>query len=68
MTVTVTHVRRFARKPELHWPALTWLLASAIADVTITVSLAYNLVRMLVVFVVAFLTLDSRSVQAKDWI
>lgn len=46
LTVTVIHIRRYARKPELHWPALTWLLASAIADVTITISLAFNLVRM----------------------
>jgi len=45
LTVTIVHIRRYARKPELHWPALTWLLASAIADVTITVSLAVNLAR-----------------------
>ncbi|KAF4563993.1 hypothetical protein EYR36_003242 [Pleurotus pulmonarius] len=43
--ITVTIIRRFDRKPELHWPALTWLLASAIADVTITVSLAFSLSR-----------------------
>lgn len=45
LSVTVVHVRRYARKPDLHWPALVWLLASAIADVTITVSLAFNLAR-----------------------
>ncbi|GLB38894.1 hypothetical protein LshimejAT787_0600560 [Lyophyllum shimeji] len=45
LSVTVVHVRRYSRKPELHWPALTWLLASAIADITITTSLAYNLAR-----------------------
>jgi hypothetical protein len=43
--VTVISIRQFVRKPELHWPALTWLLASAIADITITTSLAYYLVR-----------------------
>ncbi|KAF5383048.1 hypothetical protein D9615_004798 [Tricholomella constricta] len=45
LTVTVIIIRRYSRKPELHWPALVWLLASAIADVTITVSLATNLAR-----------------------
>jgi len=45
LTVTIIHIRRFARKPELHWPALLWLLASAIADVTITVSLTWNLAK-----------------------
>ncbi|KAL0573853.1 hypothetical protein V5O48_008094 [Marasmius crinis-equi] len=39
----VIFVRVFARKPELHTPALTWLLASAIADVTITASLYWSL-------------------------
>ncbi|KXN86822.1 hypothetical protein AN958_09558 [Leucoagaricus sp. SymC.cos] len=42
---TVVHVQRFARKPDLHWPALTWLLASAIADVIITISLVYSLAK-----------------------
>ncbi|PFH47887.1 hypothetical protein AMATHDRAFT_151021, partial [Amanita thiersii Skay4041] len=45
LTITVIHIRRFSRKPELHWPALTWLLASAITDVLITVTLTYNLSR-----------------------
>jgi len=45
LTRTIVHVQRFARKPELHWPALLWLLASGIADVTITLSLAINLAR-----------------------
>jgi hypothetical protein len=45
LTHTVTVVRLFAKKPELHWPALTWLLASAIADVIITVSLTVSLSR-----------------------
>jgi len=43
LAVTVVNVRRFVEKPELHWPALMWLLASAIADITITISLAYYL-------------------------
>ncbi|KAF5349216.1 hypothetical protein D9756_009500 [Leucocoprinus leucothites] len=42
---TVVEVQRFARKPDLHWPALMWLLASAIADVIITVSLVYSLAK-----------------------
>lgn len=29
----------------LHWPALTWLIASAVADITITASLCYYLAR-----------------------
>lgn len=45
LSVTVVHVRRYSRKPELHWPALLWLLSSAIADVTITISLVFNLAR-----------------------
>ncbi|KAG6915779.1 hypothetical protein DXG01_009861 [Tephrocybe rancida] len=45
LTATVVHIRRYARKPELHWPAMLWLLASAIADITITVSLTLNLAR-----------------------
>ncbi|KAG6830050.1 hypothetical protein H0H87_009461 [Tephrocybe sp. NHM501043] len=46
LTVTVVHIRRYSRKPELHWPAMLWLLASAIADITITLSLSLNLVRL----------------------
>ncbi|RXW24353.1 hypothetical protein EST38_g1478 [Candolleomyces aberdarensis] len=45
LSVTVVHIRRFSRKPELHWPALVWLLSSAIADILITVSLVYHLSR-----------------------
>jgi len=45
LAYTVIVVRQFARKPELHWPALTWLLASAIADVFITGSLVYSLTK-----------------------
>ncbi|KAF9445152.1 hypothetical protein P691DRAFT_289478 [Macrolepiota fuliginosa MF-IS2] len=45
LAYTVTAIRRFSRKPDLHRPALTWLLASAIADVIITVALVYNLTR-----------------------
>jgi hypothetical protein len=43
--VTVTIIKRFARKPELHWPALMWLLSSAIADVIITASLVWSLAK-----------------------
>ena len=43
--VTVINIRLFSRKPELHWPALVWLISSAIADVTLTGSLTYYLVR-----------------------
>ncbi|KAL0958479.1 hypothetical protein HGRIS_000618 [Hohenbuehelia grisea] len=43
--ITVVSVRVFARKPELHWPALTWLLSSAISDVLITLALVWNLYR-----------------------
>ncbi|KAG7096183.1 hypothetical protein E1B28_003633 [Marasmius oreades] len=42
-SVMVRMVKLFARKPELHTPALTWLLASAIADVAITISLCWSL-------------------------
>ncbi|XP_006462182.1 hypothetical protein AGABI2DRAFT_179048 [Agaricus bisporus var. bisporus H97] len=42
---TVVDVKRFARKPDLHWPALTWLLASMIADVIITFSLVHSLAK-----------------------
>ncbi|PFH47885.1 hypothetical protein AMATHDRAFT_87450 [Amanita thiersii Skay4041] len=45
LTIMVIHIRRFSRKPELHWSALTWLLASAIADVLITITLTYSLSR-----------------------
>lgn len=45
LTVTVIRVRLYSKKPELHWPALLWLLASAIADIIITISLAWNLAR-----------------------
>ncbi|KAF9254238.1 hypothetical protein L218DRAFT_565509 [Marasmius fiardii PR-910] len=41
--IMVKTIKVFQRKPELHTPALTWLLASAIADVTITVSLYWSL-------------------------
>ena len=44
LSVTVTQIRKFSRKPELHWPAMLWLVASAIGDVVITVSLVWYLV------------------------
>jgi hypothetical protein len=43
LTVTVIRVRQFSRKPDLHNPALVWLLASAVADVVITSALVYSL-------------------------
>lgn len=45
LTIRIIQIQRFNRKPELHTPALFWLLASALADVVITVSLVINLSR-----------------------
>ncbi|KAK2459480.1 hypothetical protein APHAL10511_008514 [Amanita phalloides] len=45
LTVTVTRIRRFSLKPKLHWPALTWLLSSALADVIIAAILTWSLFR-----------------------
>lgn len=45
LTRTIINLDRFAKKPMLHWPALTWLIASAVADITITASLCYYLAR-----------------------
>jgi len=45
LAYTVIAVQRFVRKPDLHWPALTWLLASAIADVFITATLVFSLTK-----------------------
>ncbi|GLB38883.1 hypothetical protein LshimejAT787_0600450 [Lyophyllum shimeji] len=41
--VKITIVKLFARKPELHNPALVWFLSSCVADVLITGSLVYSL-------------------------
>ena len=38
-------IKLFARKPELHTPALVWFLSSCVADVLITGSLVFYLVR-----------------------
>ena len=38
------HIRDYAMKSQLHGPALTWLLSSAIADVIITGSIIVDLV------------------------
>ncbi|KAF9252470.1 hypothetical protein L218DRAFT_813526, partial [Marasmius fiardii PR-910] len=43
--VMVKVVKLLLRKPELHSPALTWLLPSAFVDLTITASLYSSLVR-----------------------
>ncbi|RDB17465.1 hypothetical protein Hypma_001628 [Hypsizygus marmoreus] len=41
--IAVQTIRRFARKPELHTPALVWFVTAAAADVLITVSLVRSL-------------------------
>ncbi|KAH9485872.1 hypothetical protein JR316_0002787 [Psilocybe cubensis] len=38
-------IKLFARKPELHWPALVWLLSASIADIAITTVLVLTLSR-----------------------
>ncbi|KAF8519875.1 hypothetical protein BU17DRAFT_89450 [Hysterangium stoloniferum] len=45
LTHTISVVRVFARKPELHWPAVMWLVATAVVDVLITISLTVSLSR-----------------------
>lgn len=44
LAYTVVDIGEFSRKAELHWPALTWLIAAMIADVIIAASLGYSLV------------------------
>ncbi|KAG6863410.1 hypothetical protein C0991_006124, partial [Blastosporella zonata] len=39
----VTIVKTFARKPELHNPALLWFLAACVSDILITASLVFSL-------------------------
>jgi hypothetical protein len=41
----VVKLKLFARKPELHLPALVWFLSSCVADILITVFLVISLVR-----------------------
>ncbi|KIY43982.1 hypothetical protein FISHEDRAFT_77902 [Fistulina hepatica ATCC 64428] len=55
---TVVHVQLFSKKPELHWPAILWLLPSAISDVFITAALVYNLARRKSGFVATDTTID----------
>jgi len=43
-TIKISIIKLFSRKPELHWSALVWFLAAAVADVLITVTLVINLV------------------------
>lgn len=50
-TVLILKVKVFARKPELHWPALLWFLSAVVSDVMITVVLVITLVSMLSVIV-----------------
>ncbi|KAF8808497.1 hypothetical protein BYT27DRAFT_7189007 [Phlegmacium glaucopus] len=42
-TVLLIHLKLFALKPKLHWPALMWFISAVIADVLITSVLVYNL-------------------------
>lgn len=42
--VKVAILKLFALKPELHWPALLWLLTSCVADLLITATLVRSLV------------------------
>ncbi|EDR08944.1 uncharacterized protein LACBIDRAFT_296562 [Laccaria bicolor S238N-H82] len=42
-TVLIVKVKVFARKPELHWPALLWFLSAVVSDVMITVVLVITL-------------------------
>ncbi|KAF8198501.1 hypothetical protein BJ912DRAFT_951596 [Pholiota molesta] len=42
-TVMIIKIKLFSRKPELHFPALTWFLAASIADVLITGVLVFTL-------------------------
>ena len=44
-TERLVAIKVFARKPELHTPALVWFLSACIADVLITISLVFTLVR-----------------------
>ena len=43
-------VKVFARKPELHTPALVWFLSACVADILITVSLVRSLVSRTLIF------------------
>jgi hypothetical protein len=45
-SVKIVMVKVFARKPELHPPALLWFSASCVVDVLITASLVRSLVRL----------------------
>lgn len=64
LTRTIINLDRFAKKPMLHWPALTWLIASAVADITITASLCYYLVRRFIVLCTVHLY--GRAFQARQ--
>lgn len=43
-TVRIVQIKVFAKKPELHWPALVWFLAACVSDILITVILVLSLV------------------------
>ncbi|KAH9482228.1 hypothetical protein JR316_0004325 [Psilocybe cubensis] len=42
-TVLIVKIKLFARKPELHWPALVWFLSACVADIMITAVLVISL-------------------------
>ncbi|PPQ89892.1 hypothetical protein CVT25_004814 [Psilocybe cyanescens] len=42
-TVLLVKIKLFSRKPELHWPALVWLLSASVADILITTVLVLTL-------------------------
>ncbi|KAF8914426.1 hypothetical protein CPB84DRAFT_1759235 [Gymnopilus junonius] len=44
-TALIIKIKLFARKPELHWPALVWFLSATVADVMITAVLVMTLSR-----------------------
>jgi hypothetical protein len=43
-SATIIIIKVFAKKPELHSPALVWFLSTCVADVVITISLVISLV------------------------
>lgn len=43
-TALIIHIKLFSLKPQLHWPALLWFLASVVADVLIASILVFSLV------------------------
>jgi len=56
--VKVAILKLFIKKPELHWPALLWLLTSCVADLLITVTLVRSLSQRKTGFVVTDTVVD----------